>query len=194
MKPTTVLFVLWLVRAVSFAAESPAEIPLWPKGAPGSEGKVAKELATKSASGEISVWSIHHPSLTPYLPAKEKATGTAMLVIPGGGHRVLAITHEGYNVAEWLSDRGIAAFVLKHRLARETNSTYKIEAESLADTQRAMRLIRSHAEEWSINPARVGAIGFSAGGELVNLVCARFDEVKPDANNPIERQSSRPNF
>src|SRR5207249_1688874 len=165
-----------------------------PNGAPGSDGKTAKEETTKSASGEISVWSIHNPSLTPYLPAKEKATGTAMLVIPGGGHRNLAITHEGYNVAEWFSEHGIAAFVLKHRLARETNSTYKIEVESLADTQRAMRLIRSRAEQWDINPARVGAIGFSAGGELVNLVCARFDEGQQDASDPIERQPCRPNF
>jgi endo-1,4-beta-xylanase len=141
----------------------------------------------------MSIWSIHNPSLTPYLP-KEKATGTAMLVIPGGGHRVLAITHEGYNVAEWLSEHGIAAFVLKHRLARETNSTYKIDVEALADTQRAMRLIRSHAEEWHVDPKRIGAIGFSAGGELVNLVCARFDEGKPDASDSIERQPCRPNF
>ncbi|MEO8426613.1 MAG: alpha/beta hydrolase [Verrucomicrobiota bacterium] len=194
MKFSTAVLVSLLVPPALLAAELPKEIPLWPNGAPGSEGKTAKEVVTKSASSELSVWSIHNPSLTPYLPAKEKATGTAMLVIPGGGHRVLAITHEGYNVAEWLSERGIAAFVLKHRLARETNSTYKIELESLADTQRAMRLIRSRAEEWSINPARVGAIGFSAGGELVNLVCARFDEGKPDASDPIERQSSRPNF
>jgi endo-1,4-beta-xylanase len=188
------LFVLWLAPTGAFAAESPAEIPLWPNGAPGSAAKTANEVVAKSASGEISVWSIHHPSLTPYLPAKEKATGTAMLVIPGGGHRVLAITHEGYNVAEWLSERGIAAFVLKHRLARETNSTYKIEVEALADTKRAMRLIRSRAAEWSIDPARVGAIGFSAGGELVNLVCARFDDGQAGASDPIERQPCRPNF
>jgi acetyl esterase/lipase len=176
------------------AAETPPEISLWPSGAPGSEGKTAKEVVAKSASGELSVWSIHNPSLTPYLPPKEKANGTAILVIPGGGHRNLAITHEGYNVAEWLSERGIAAFVLKHRLARETNSTYQIELESLADTKRALRLIRSRAGQWNIDPNRVGAIGFSAGGELVNLVCARFDEGKPDATDPIERQPCRPNF
>ena len=194
MKFSTALFVSLLLPPVLLAAELPKEISLWPNGAPGSEDKAAKEVVAKSASGELSVWSIHNPSLTPYLPEKEKATGTAVLVIPGGGHRVLAITHEGYNVAEWLSERGIAAFVLKHRLARETNSTYKIELESLADTQRAMRLIHSRAKEWGINPARVGAIGFSAGGELVNLVCARFDEGKVDASDPIERQGSRPNF
>jgi endo-1,4-beta-xylanase len=167
---------------------------LWPNGAPGSEGKSAPENVTKSASGEISVSGIHRPSLTPYLPAKAKATGTAVLVIPGGGHRVLAITHEGYNIAEWLRDHGIAAFVLKHRLARETNSTYKIEIESLADTQRAMRLIRSRAAEWEVDPKRVGAIGFSAGGELVNLVCARFDEGDANAAEAIPRQPCRPNF
>jgi len=160
---------LLLAPLAIFAAEPPASIPLWPDGAPGSEGKTAKEVVAKSASGEISVWSIHNPSLTPYLPLREKATGTALLVIPGGGHRNLAITHEGYNIAEWLSGRGIAAFVLKHRLARETNSTYKIEVEALADTQRAMRYIRSRAQEWGVDPARVGAIGFSAGGELVKL-------------------------
>ena len=194
MKFSTAVLVSLLLPSALLAVELPKEILLWPNGAPGSEGKMAKEIVAKSASGELSVWSIHNPSLTPYLPPKERATGTAMLVIPGGGHRVLAITHEGYNVAEGLSERGIAAFVLKHRLARETNSTYKIELESLADTQRAMRLIRSRAEEWNINPARVGAIGFSAGGELVNLVCARFDEGKADASDPIERQNCRPNF
>src|SRR6266516_3285386 len=184
----------WFAPLALFAADRPREIPLWPNGAPGSEGKSAQEVVAVSKSGEISVWSIHHPSLTPYLPAKEKATGTAMLVIPGGGHRNLAITHEGYNVAEWFSEHGIAAFVLKHRLARETNSTYKIEIESLADTTRAMRLIRSRAQEWGIDPKRVGAIGFSAGGELVNLVCARFDDGQPDVSDPIERQPCRPNF
>jgi acetyl esterase/lipase len=170
------------------------EIPLWPGEAPGSEGKTAKEVVATSASGEQSVWSIHRPSITPYLPSTEKTTRTAILVIPGGGHRNLAITHEGYNVAQWLSERGIAAFVLKHRLARETNSTYKIEVESFADTQRAMRLIRSRAQDWNIDPARLGAIGFSAGGELVNMACARFDNGKADASDPIERQNSKPDF
>ena len=194
MKISTAFAASFLLPTVLFAAELPKEIPLWPNGAPGSDGKTAKEVVAVSKSGEISVWSIHNPSLTPYLPPKEKATGAAMLVIPGGGHRNLAITHEGYNVAEWLSERGIAAFVLKHRLARETNSTYKIEVESLADTTRAMRMIRARAEEWNIDPKRIGAIGFSAGGELVNLVCARFDDGKADAGDPLERQPCRPNF
>lgn len=194
MKPVALICALCLAVAATRAGETPAEIPLWPNGAPGSEGKTAAEVVTKSASGEISVASVHRPSLTPYLPARDKATGTALLVIPGGGHRVLAITHEGYNVGEWLSERGIAAFVLKYRLARETNSTYKIEVEALADTQRAMRLIRARAAEWGIDPARVGAIGFSAGGELVNLVCTKFDDGQAGASDPVERQPCRPDF
>jgi acetyl esterase/lipase len=172
----------------------PKEIALWPNGAPGSEGKTAKEVVVTNANGEQSVWSVHSPSLTPYLPSNEKASRTAVLVIPGGGHRNLAITHEGYNVAQWLSERGVAAFVLKHRLARETNSSYKIEVESFADAARAMRVIRSRAQEWNIDSARIGAIGFSAGGELVNMICARGDSGQADASDAVERQNSKPNF
>ena len=171
-----------------------AEIPLWPGGAPGSEGKSTPESVATSDSGELRVSSIHNPSITPYLPAKDKATGLAILVVPGGGHRLLAITHEGYNVAEWLRDHGVAAFVLKHRLAREPDSTYKIEVESFADTTRALRLIRSRAVEWGIDPRRIGAIGFSAGGELVSMVSTRFDPGNAAAVDPVERQSSQLNF
>ena len=158
------------VAIVAIGADGePPEIPLWPKGAPGSEGKTGPELVVRNSSGERNVSSVHYPSLTPFLPASEKAIGTGVLVIPGGGHRVLCVDHEGYNVARWLQERGIAAFVLKHRLSRETNSTYQIAVESLADTQRALRLIRSRATEWRVNLTQIGAIGFSAGGELVNL-------------------------
>ncbi len=142
----------------------------------------------------MSVASIHHPSLTPYLPPRDKANGTAILVIPGGGHRMLAITHEGYNVAEWLRDHGIAAFVLKHRLAREAESTYKIDVESLADTQRAIRLIRSRAKEWNIDVGRIGAIGFSAGGELVSMAATKSDSGNATAADPIDRESSALHF
>lgn len=183
-----------LLSASVFAADPPPSIPLWPGVAPGSEGKTASEVVTKSESGELRVATIHSPSITPYLPAKEKATGAAILVIPGGGHRMLAITHEGYNVGEWLAQRGIAAFVLKHRLAREEGSTYTIEVESFADAQRAMRLIRSRAQEWNIDPSRLGALGFSAGGELVSQISTRFDAGNADAKDPVERQASRPAF
>lgn len=186
---------IMLVLTVSFgASERPSEIPLWPQGAPGSEGKPMNEAVTTSASGELSVSGIHNPSITPYVPAREKATGLAILVIPGGGHSRLAITHEGYNVAEWLRDHGIAAFVLKHRLAREANSTYKIDVESFADARRALRLIRGRAAEWGVDPSRVGALGFSAGGELVSMASTRFEPADAAAADPVERHSSRPDF
>jgi acetyl esterase/lipase len=187
---TVASIVVALAASVVLAAQTPAEIPLWPSGAPGSEGRTAKEAVTTSASGELSVSSIHNPSITPYLPPKDKANGTAILVIPGGGHRMLAITHEGYNMAEWLRDRGVAAFVLKHRLAREAESTYKIDVESLADTRRAIRLIRSRAREWNIDPGRVGAIGFSAGGELVSMAATKPDSGHASAADPIDREPS----
>ena len=188
------LSIVVLLTASFAAAQRPAEIPLWPGGAPGSDGKPTTEVVTTSASGELSVSGIHHPSITPYLPTRESATGLAILVVPGGGHRVLAITHEGYNVAEWLRDRGIAAFVLKHRLAREAGSTYKIEVEAFADTQRALRLIRSRANEWGIDPDRLGAMGFSAGGELVSMASTRFDAGDATATDPIDRHGSKPTF
>ena len=191
---TKALFALVLLPAIIVAADEPKEIPLWPNGAPGSEGKTDKEIVQRGASGERSVYSIHNPGITPYLPPKDKTTGAAVIVIPGGGHRVLAIDHEGYNVAQWLSERGIAAFVLKYRLARETNSTYQVEVHALADTQRAIRLVRSRAQEWGIDPARVGVMGFSAGGELAAFASMRFDNGVEGAADPLDRQNSRPAF
>jgi len=187
------LLTLLFVAASTFAGELP-EITLWPAGAPGSEGKDSAEVIVTSKSGERTVSEVHHPSITPFLPAKEKATGAAILVIPGGGHSKLCIDHEGVFIANWLVDHGIAAFMLKHRLSRESGSTYSVETHALADTQRAMRLIRSRASEWGVDPARLGAMGFSAGGELVSLASLRPAESKQDSADPIEKQSARPDF
>lgn len=183
-----------LLPAALWAADEPKEIPLWPNGAPGSEGKTGSEIVEQGTNGERKVSGIHNPSLTPYLPPQDKATGTAVIIAPGGAHRFLAIDHEGYNVAQWLSERGIAGFVLKYRLARETNSTYKIDVHALADTQRAVRLVRSRAQDWGINPARVGVMGFSAGGELAALVSTRFDRGNDHSTDPVEKRGCQPNF
>lgn len=185
---------LLLLSATLVVADEPAEILLWPAGAPGSEGKTGKEVVEKSASGERKVWSIHQPNLTPFLPPKGKATGVAVIIAPGGAHRFLCVDHEGYNLARQLSERGIAAFVLKNRLAKETNSTYRIDVEALADLQRAVRLVRSRATEWAIHPHRVGVLGFSAGGELVALASVRFDHGHADAADLVERQGCKPDF
>jgi acetyl esterase/lipase len=182
------LLVLLLPAFLATAAE-PQTVLLWPKGAPGSEGKTEKEKITGS-----SVTGVHQPSVLVYLPPKDKATGCAVVVCPGGGHRNLAIEHEGYNVGKWLSERGIAAFVLKYRLARETNSTYSVEGHALADTQRAIRLVRARAGEWGVNVNSVGVIGFSAGGELAALAAVRYDAGNATAADPLDRESSKPSF
>jgi endo-1,4-beta-xylanase len=176
-----------------FAYAQQKEILLWPNGAPGSDGKTGNEKL-RIYEGEQILSNIHHPSISAYLPAKEIATGTAVIVIPGGGHREIWITHEGYNIAKWLNEKGIAAFVLKYRLARDTNSTYTVDKEELSDIQRAIRLVRHRAKEWGVDSARLGVMGFSAGGELAALSAMRFDYCDPKAADAIDRESSRPAF
>jgi acetyl esterase/lipase len=184
----------WLILSGACLAAEPEAILLWPQGAPGSEGKSGDEAVRITPDGEHVISNVHRPSITPYVPAAEQSKGTAVLIAPGGGHRELWMDHEGHNLARWLLDRGIAAFVLKYRLAREPNSTYTVDEHALADTQRALRTIRSRANEWHIDSKRVGVIGFSAGGELAALASMQFDAGKSDAADAIDRQNSRPDF
>ncbi len=187
----------WLVcllfSVLSLGAADPV-VPLWPNGAPGSEGRTEPEKVRITDSGEHVVSGVHQPTLTVYLPAAGKANGAAVIVCPGGGHRELWVDHEGHAVARWLSERGIAAFVLKYRLAREEGSTYRVEVEALADAQRALRLVRTRAAEWHVDPARVGILGFSAGGEVAGLASRRYDDGQADAADALDRQSSKPAF
>jgi acetyl esterase/lipase len=189
---------VWLLLAFAFSiragAAEPDPILLWPNGAPGSEGKNAQESVRISPQGDHVVSSVHRPSITPYLPSKDKATGAAVIVIPGGGHRELWMDHEGYRVGRWLSDHGVAAFVLKYRLAAEPGSSYTIEGHSLPDVLRAIRLVRNRAGEWGIAPERIGIIGFSAGGELAARAGTHYDSGNAGASDAIDRESSRPAF
>ena len=127
----------------------------------GSEGKTTEETVRTSTEGDHIVSNVHRPSLTLFLPAKEKATGAAVVIIPGGGHVELWMDHEGCRIGQWMSDHGIAGFVLKYRLSRAAGSTYTIDGHSLPDVQRALRLVRSHAHVWGVDPERIGVIGFS---------------------------------
>jgi acetyl esterase/lipase len=161
---------------------------------PQTQGKLGAESVRLSAQGEHIVSNVHAPSIAVILPKPDKATGAAVIVIPGGGHVELWMDHEGYGVAAYLADHGIAAFVLKYRLARAPGSTYTVEGDSLADIKRAIRLVRSQALQWHVDSGRVGVMGFSAGGELAALAATRYDEGVRDAADPVERQSSRPNF
>src|SRR5260370_23095418 len=142
------------------------EIRLWPNGAPGSEGETAAEVFQASDNPKLRkrFTAVHYPPIYAFLPPSGKANGMAVVVAPGGGHSQLVIDKEGWDIAAWLNKNGIAAFVLKYRLARAAGSHYAVEREALADPARAMRTVRCRPKEGDVDPGRMGFMGFSAGG------------------------------
>jgi len=155
-------------------AAAPISEPLWPRGAPGALGTEPKDVPQL-------IWS---------LPPAGTETGAAIVVCPGGGYGHLAMDHEGKQVAAWLNERGIAAFVCDYR---HRNKGYGHPA-PLQDVQRAIRTVRARAEELGLDPARVGVLGFSAGGHLASTVSTHFDAGDDAASDPVERVSCRPDF
>jgi acetyl esterase/lipase len=185
-----------LLSGLALAIERGEEIRLWAHGAPGSESETAPEVFQIKANPKLPArfTVVHYPSIYVFLPPKDKANGLAVVVAPGGGHSQLVMEHEGYDIAEWLNQNGIAAFVLKYRLARAKESHYTVTGNALPDAARAMRMVRSRAKEWEVDPARIGFMGFSAGGEVAALIETRFDAGNDSSTDPIERVSSRPDF
>jgi acetyl esterase/lipase len=148
-------------------------IPLWQGRAPGAQGTEDRDI----------------PTITVYLPRTITPGMTAVVVCPGGGYTNLAMNHEGRQIANYLNSLGMAAFVLKYRLGPRYNHPIEI-----GDAQRAIRMVRGKAPDWSIASNRIGIMGFSAGGHLAATASTRFDAGKPDAPDPIDRPSSRPDF
>lgn len=165
--------IITLYSTWSLAAEG-QRAPLWPEGAPGANGSEPNDI----------------PTLTTYLPTAEKNTGCGIVVCPGGGYGHLATGHEGVEIADWLNDLGIAAFVLEYR---HSNRGYQHPA-PLQDAQHAVRTARAKAKEYQLDPAKIGILGFSAGGHLASSAGTHFDAGNPDATDPIEQVSSRPDF
>lgn len=161
------------VLPLSLMAESGSTILLWPDGAPGAQGSGEKDK----------------PSLTIYLPPAEQATGAAMVICPGGGYVRLA-PHEGEHYARWLNELGIAGFVLRYRLGSDG---YR-HPDMLHDAARAVRWVRAHAAQYRLDPHRIGIMGSSAGGHLASTLLTRFDPGRPEASDPVERVSSRPDL
>ena len=184
-----------LALALFALAADPAPIPLWANGPPGFESRKAEPETRdrQNAAGEYRVTNVHQPYLTAFLPTPDGATGVGVVVCPGGGHRELWVKHEGEFVAQWLADHGVAAFVLRYRLGREKDSPYKIDVHAREDGVRAVRLVRSRAAEWKLDPAKVGVLGFSAGGETVGLICGA-PPADATAADPVDRLSAVPAF
>ncbi len=168
-----VLFVIVLAGCGANLVSAADPIRLWAGAAPGALGESDHDI----------------PTITPYLPAADKASGTSIVVCPGGGYGGLA-GHEGEGYAKWLADNGVAAFVLKYRLG---SKGYRHPV-MLGDVSRAIRLVRSRAAEWKLDPQRVGVMGSSAGGHLASTAITHFDARKTDAADAVDRQSSRPDF
>ena len=166
------------------------QIPLWEKGAPGFEDRKDEPELAK----EWWVKNIHNPSLTVFLAPPEKRTGAAVVICPGGGHRLLVAGAEGNDAAKYLNEIGVSAFVLKYRLGREENSPYKIDVHAKQDGQRAMRWVRHHAADLGIDAQRIGLFGFSAGGEVASMVTYGDHDGDAKAADPIDQASCRPDY
>jgi len=146
------------------ALAQPVELPLWPDGVPGAPATPGEEAWSGEAPNRR-VRDVHAPTITVHRPAPDNNSGAAVVVCPGGGYGLLAIDKEGHEVARWFAEQGVTGVVLKYRLPRPTGHVYGHEA-PLADVERALALVREHAQEWGVDPARLGVMGFSAGGHL----------------------------
>ncbi len=170
-------------------ASAQQQIPLWPHGAPGFESR--KDIPEQAA--DYWVKSVNNPSITAYLPPKDVANGAAIVVLPGGGHRLLVFGAEGADVAKVLNPKGVAIFAVKYRLFREEGSPYTID-NARQDAVRAVRYVRAHAAEFGVDPRRIGLMGFSAGGELVNLEVYQGAKAADPKVDAIDAVSARPDF
>lgn len=180
----------FVMMQMSAVYSQPAILKLWPKGIPGgvaSKSYLEEEILLNGLPSRYN--RVTDPTLTVFLPPSEKATGTAVLICPGGGYGTLAFDHEGYQIAEWLNENGIAGIILKYRLPSDQIMTDKTTG-PLQDAQEGMRVIRRHAAEWKINPKKVGVIGFSAGGHLASTLSTHYAEKVYSSDTT----SARPDF
>jgi acetyl esterase/lipase len=161
------------------ADTSPSTINQWPDG----------KIPGPTSSDPENV-----PTLSIHLAPKEKASGTAVVVCPGGGYSGRATGHEGKDIVEWLNARGVHAFVLKYRTVGESKILPPLEPGPMLDVQRAIRIVRARAKEWGVDPHRIGVWGFSAGGHLASTAATHFDDGDKDAKDAIGRASCRPDF
>jgi acetyl esterase/lipase len=200
----TLLASFGLVRPAA-AADEPLIVPVWPGQPPDEAGDIGPEkirLSPKHTKKEVEVTeptrlvtNVSRPTLTIYRPARDRDTGTAMLICPGGGYWDLYWQLEGEEVAAWLNNHGITGIILKYRVPRRPDEPKGEPARRpLQDAQRAVSLVRSKASEWGIDPRRIGMVGFSAGGHLALATATHFEERTYKAIDDIDKVSCRPDF
>jgi Esterase/lipase len=165
-------------------------LPLYDGEIPNSKPGANQESSETDQKGITRISKVSQPTLTVYQPPKEKATGAAVIVLPGGGYRILAYNHEGTEVAKRFNEMGVTAFLLKYRLPSNETMIHK-EIGPIQDAQRAIQLVREKAEEYGIDKNRVGIIGLSAGGHLASTAGTHFN--RPYINVP-RRTNLRPDF
>jgi len=173
-------------------------LPVWPHGAPGVQPNPAPEIDATTAKDDlvagkpvIRLANVSSPTLTLYSPQGQN-TGAAVVVFPGGGYHILAIDLEGTEVCDWLNTEGITCVLLKYRVP--DSGPYPKSAAALQDAQRALGLVRAHAEEWHIDPHRIGVLGFSAGAHLAAALSTHFDQRLYDPIDAADQVSCRPDF
>ena len=194
---------LVLSFALPIAAQTkgrPMEQPLWPDQPPGGRAAELAEVWTErpiddgtQVKLDRSVKDISHPTMTVYLPAKPNSTRSSIVILPGGGFTHLAIDKEGHDIARWLNSQGIAGIVVKYRVYHAENQYY-VSQTAIPDTLRAIRMVRHQATKWNLNPDKIGAMGFSAGGYLTAASGTMFDRKFGGVEDAIQKLSCRPDF
>ena len=193
----TLVYALLLLTGARGA--DPEVIPVWPSTPPGETGTLPAEHDTTGPKGRMvagqrvtRITDVSVPTLTIFRPAPDKDTGTAVIVCPGGGYKILAFDLEGTEVAQWLSGIGVTGIVLKYRVPARPGQPEYLAA--VQDLQRAMSLVRSRAAEWKLNPAHIGVCGFSAGGNAAGLTSTFGNDRKYAAADEVDQVACRPDF
>jgi acetyl esterase/lipase len=192
------VFIIGLAT-IGRTADGPASqtIDLWPGAAPGENGTIGEEQAKTKDDGKTitSLTNVTKPTITVSRPEKDKDTGVAIVVCPGGGYNNLAWDHEGAMVARWLNSIGVTAAVLKYRVPRRPDTPKgQPPVQALMDAQRALSLVRSKADDWGLDPKRIGILGFSAGGHLGAWASTNSDKRSYEAIDAADRADCRPDF
>ncbi len=182
---------IFLFSAVQVSFGQSNVILLWEDKIPNSQPSDEKE--EREVDGILKLRKVQTPTLEVFLPSERNATGKAVVICPGGGYGMLSYDWEGTDIAKWFNTQGVAAFVLKYRLPQSKSIIIQHEA-PLQDAQRAMRLVRFHAEKWGVDKTKIGVIGFSAGGHLASTLGTQYDKITVKATDEIDKISARPNF